>query len=94
MSFLVRSRPTAPAKSVEPKGIDVHRRAVTRIIRTAGAEVRYRIDADLETARYLYDSGASLGTAGKAFEVSARKILNMLRQAGIPRRPVGSNQWG
>ena len=72
-------------------GID--RRTATRIIRSAGAEVRYRVDADLEAARSLYESGLSLTRVGEQLGVSAGTVLNLLRRAGISTRTVGTNQW-
>lgn len=71
----------------------VDRRTVTRIIRSAGGEVRYRVDADVEVARALYESGFSLARVGEELGVSARSVLNLFRRAGIPTRAVGTNQW-
>jgi hypothetical protein len=73
-------------------GID--RRTATRIIRAAGVEVRYRVEADVELARRLYESGCSLVEVGAQLGMSARTVLNLFRRAGIPTRPVGTNQWG
>ena len=72
-------------------GID--RRTATRIIRKAGAEVRYRADVDIATAQELYESGLSLSGVGEELDVSAGTVLNLFRRAGIPTREVGKNQW-
>ena len=55
----------------------VDRRTATRIIRRGGVEVRYRVEADVETARELYESGLSLSRVGDQLGVSARTVLNM-----------------
>jgi hypothetical protein len=70
----------------------VDRRTATRIIRRRGLEVRYRVEADLETARELYESGLSLSRVGGELGVSARTVLNMFERAGLPTRAVGTNQ--
>jgi len=72
-------------------GID--RRTASRIVERAGAEVRYRVDADVEVARELYEAGRSLASVGEELGVSARTALNMFRRAGIRTRAVGTNQW-
>jgi hypothetical protein len=75
-------------------GID--RRTATRLIRAAGAEVRYRLqltDVDVDVARELYEQGLSLVYIGVQLGVAARTVLNMFRRAGVPTRAVGTNQW-
>jgi len=71
----------------------VDRRTATRIIKSSGAQTRYRVDANVETARELYESGFSLAKVGEELGVSARTILNLFQRAGIPTREVGTNQW-
>ena len=85
-----QARETANAPAAE-FGID--RRTATRIIRKAGAAVRYRAEVDVDVARELYESGHSLARVGAEFGVSARTVLNLFRRVGIATRPVGSNQW-
>jgi DNA-directed RNA polymerase specialized sigma24 family protein len=68
---------------------DIDRRTATRIIRTARAEVRYRVEVGVETARELYESGLSLARVGQELGVSAPTVLNRFRQAGIATRPSG-----
>ena len=75
----------------EECGID--RRTATRIVTRAGEQTRYRVDADLETARELYESGFSLAKVGEELGVSAKTILNLFQRAGIPTRGIGTNQW-
>jgi len=72
-------------------GID--RRTASRIVRSAGAEVRYRVDTDVEAARELYEAGRSLASVGEELGISARTVLDMLRRAGIRTRAAGTNQW-
>ncbi len=74
-------------------GID--RRTATRLIRKAGAGIRYRVidQVDVDQASALYKSGFSLARVGDELGVSARTVLNLLRLAGIPTRAVGTNQW-
>lgn len=72
-------------------GID--RWTATAIIKRAGAETRYRVDAEIEAARELYEADRSLASVGEELGVSARTVLNMFRRAGIRTRNVGSNQW-
>lgn len=75
-------------------GID--RRTATRLIRAAGAEVRYRVqlaDVDIDVARELYEQGLSLVDIGVHLGVAARTVLNLFRRAGVPTRAVGTNQW-
>ncbi len=74
------------------KEFGVDRRTATHIIRAAGDEVRYRVDADVETARELYESGFSLAQVGDELGVSARTVLNLFRRAGVPTRGIGTNQ--
>jgi DNA-directed RNA polymerase specialized sigma24 family protein len=71
----------------------VDRRTATRIIKRAGAETRYRVDADIEAARELYEAGLSLAKVGEELGVSAGTVLNLFRRAGIPTRAVGTNRW-
>ncbi len=71
----------------------IDRRTATRIIKRAGADVRYRVEADLDLARELYDSGFSLAKVGDQLGVSTRTILNLFQRAGIPTRTAGTNQW-
>lgn len=71
----------------------VDRRTATRIIKGAGAEVRFRVDADVDMARQLYESGSSVARVGEELGVSAGTVLNLFRRAGIPTRDVGTNQW-
>ena len=75
-------------------GID--RRTATAIVKRAGAQTRYRVeltDAQVDVARELYETGHSLVTVGENLGVSSGTILNMLRQAGVQTRAVGTNQW-
>jgi hypothetical protein len=72
---------------------EVDRRTATRIIPAAGDKVRYRVEVDLDAARKLYETGHSLLTVGEQLGVSAATIRNLLRQAGVHTRAVGTNQW-
>jgi hypothetical protein len=82
-------------ESVKALAVDfgIDRRTAMRIIRSVGSEVRYRADVDVDAARVLYETGFSLARVGEELNVSARTVLNLFRRAGIPTRPVGSNQW-
>jgi DNA invertase Pin-like site-specific DNA recombinase len=75
------------------KEFGVDRHTAARIIRSAGVEVRYRVDVDVERARKLYESGFSLAKVGEELGVSTRTVLNRFRRRGIPTREVGTNQW-
>ena len=75
------------------RDLGIDRRTVTGILRKVGVAVRYRVAADVEVARALYESGFSLARVGEELGVSARTVLNLFRQAGIPTRQVGTNQW-
>lgn len=72
---------------------EIDRRTATRIIRAAGDEVRYRVEVDVDAARELYEAGHSFVTVGEQLGVSAGTIRNLLRQAGVQTRAVGTNQW-
>ena len=72
-------------------GID--RRTATAIIRKAGGAVHYRAEVDVDAACELYATGHSLVTVGEQLGVSAGTILNLLCQAGVRRRAVGTNRW-
>lgn len=73
----------------------VDRRTGTRVVRAAGAKVRYRVvdNVDVDEARRLYESRLSLVAVGDRLGISARSVLTVLRLGGIRTRPVGTNQW-
>jgi hypothetical protein len=88
-----KSGESANALAVE---FGVGRRTATNVIRSAGCEVRYRVeltDAEIDGARELYEAGHSLAKVGEKLGVSSGTILKLLRQAGVATREVGTNQW-
>jgi hypothetical protein len=74
---------------------DVHRTTIVRHVEAAGVLTRYRIlaESDIDEARRLYEQGWSLARLGERFGVAARTVLNAFQRAGVPTRPVGTNQW-
>jgi orotate phosphoribosyltransferase-like protein len=64
---------------------------VVRALQGAGIGIRYRVDADADAARELYESGLSLVRVGAELGVSAGTVLNLLDRAGIRSRP-GRNE--
>jgi hypothetical protein len=56
-------------------------------------EVRYRVEVDVDAARKLYETEHSLVTVGKKLGVSAGTIRNLMCQAGVQTRAVGTSQW-
>jgi hypothetical protein len=68
---------------------------VSSILERQGIRRRYNLldaDAVAEAAR-LYETGWSLARLADHFGVAARTVQNHFVKAGIPRRPVGTNQW-
>jgi DNA-directed RNA polymerase specialized sigma24 family protein len=92
-SEVVERYQAGESSNVLAREFSIDRRTATRIIREAGAQIRYRIDADLDAARELYASGLSLAKVGKELGVSSGTVRNLLRRAGNPTRDVGTNQW-
>jgi hypothetical protein len=74
---------------------DVHRTTIVRHVEAAGALTRYRIlsERDVAEGRRLYEQGWSLARLGQHFGVATRTVLNAFQRAGVPTRPVGTNQW-
>jgi DNA invertase Pin-like site-specific DNA recombinase len=92
-SDLVRRYQAGESSNALACEFGVDRRTATRIIRTTGADVRYRVDADVDVARELYESGLSLARVGEQLGISARTVLNRFQRDGVPTREVGTNQW-
>jgi hypothetical protein len=92
-SELVARYLAGESASLLAREFEIDRRTATRIVRAAGADARYRVDADVGTARELYESGCSPVRVGEEVGVSARAVLNLLRRSGTPTREVGTNQW-
>jgi DNA invertase Pin-like site-specific DNA recombinase len=73
---------------------DVNRATVFAILQRAGIKSRYRILTDhVATATAMYENGHSLVSIARHFGVSDRTVLNAFRQAGVPTRARGTNQW-
>jgi hypothetical protein len=74
---------------------DVNRATVFAILQRAGIRARYRIltDDDVAAARAMYETGQSLASIARHFDVADRTILNAFRLASVPTRPRGTNQW-
>jgi hypothetical protein len=77
------------------RAFDVHRTTIVRHLADARVATRYRIlsDADLVEAHRLYEQGLSLARVGEHFGVATRTVLNAFQRAGVPTRPIGTNQW-
>jgi DNA invertase Pin-like site-specific DNA recombinase len=93
-SELVRRYAAGESANALAREFGIHRRTAARIIRAAGADVRYRVEIDAETARELYESGYSLVRVGERLGASPGTVLKVLRRAGVLTREVGTNQWG
>jgi hypothetical protein len=77
------------------KAFTIDRRTVAVILERHGVQRRYNLldtRAIAEAAR-LYEAGWSLARLADHFGVTARTVQNAFVKAGIPRRPVGTNQW-
>jgi hypothetical protein len=77
------------------RAFDVHRTTIVRHLEASQVPTRYRIlsDANLVEGRQLYEQGWSLARLGEHFGVAIRTVLNAFQRAGVPTRPVGTNQW-
>jgi hypothetical protein len=73
----------------------IDRRTVSAILERHGIRRRYNLlDADaLAEAAQLYETGWSLARLAEHFGVTAKTVHNAFVKAGMPRRPVGTNQW-
>jgi DNA-directed RNA polymerase specialized sigma24 family protein len=71
----------------------VNRRTISAHLKRRQAAVRYRAPLDIDEANALYEQGWSLARVGGQLGVSTGTVLNAFQRAGIPTRPVGTNQW-
>ncbi|MFT3855102.1 MAG: hypothetical protein QM733_20560 [Ilumatobacteraceae bacterium] len=75
---------------------NIHRKTVSAILERHGVDRRYNLlrQEQLDQAAELYRSGQSLAKIAQTMGVSTKTIHTALRDAGVPMRPVGTNQWG
>lgn len=73
----------------------INRKTVSIILKREGITTRHRklTDQDIEQAIALYNEGHSLESVATQLNVTAGAIHHAFKQRGIPRRPVGTNQW-
>ena len=77
------------------KAFTIDRRTVSAILERHGVQRRYNLletEAVAEAAR-LYEAGWSLARLADRFGVTAKTVHNAFIKAGVPRRPLGTNQW-
>jgi DNA invertase Pin-like site-specific DNA recombinase len=74
-------------------GID--RRTVSAILKREGVRTRWRVMDEERTGRAveLYGSGLSLAEVARHVDTTSGTLRRALEREGVPRRPVGTNQW-
>jgi IS30 family transposase len=71
------------------------RQTVSAILERHGIKRRYKLLSadDVESAKRLYEAGASYATIGEFLKVNPSTVRKSLLGAGVESRPVGTNQW-
>ena len=77
------------------EALGVHRTTISAQLKSRGALVSVRQLTARETAEIIrrYADGWSLVRVADYFGMSDSRVARVLRQAGVPTRPVGTNQW-
>lgn len=65
----------------------------TRFSSQGNPNFRADLHANLQKMIEMYNNGASLRVIGEKFNTSGTQVMNMLRKAGVKRRPIGTNQF-
>jgi hypothetical protein len=73
----------------------VTRQTAAAILERHGIKRRYKLlsAVDIESAKKLYETGASYATIGEFLKVNPSTVRKSLLGAGVESRPVGTNQW-
>lgn len=73
----------------------MHRTTISAQLKARGAMVHARQLSAPETAEVIrrYEQGWSLVRVAEDFGISDTRVARLLHQAGVPTRPVGTNQW-
>lgn len=77
------------------KQLIITRNTASAILKRHGVKLRYKIlgPEDIENAKRLYESGASLQVVADYFKVNPSTVRYALLGAGVKTRPLGTNQW-
>jgi DNA-binding CsgD family transcriptional regulator len=75
--------------------LGINRATAFSLLQRAGVQSRYRIltARDVVAATAMYETGQSLASIAKHFDVAERTVLNAFRRVGVPTRARGTNQW-
>lgn len=73
----------------------ITRNTASAILKRHGVKLRYNIlsPEDIENAKRLYESGASLQVVADYFKVNPSTVRYALLGAGVQTRPPGTNQY-